>query len=54
MKATNLNTSESFAASTAANALYTIPLIKPAEYELITEAPGFKQFCQTALLSLRG
>ena len=49
MRATNLNTGESFAASTAANGLYTIPLIKPFEYELITEAPGFKQFRRTCL-----
>ncbi|HYI97690.1 MAG TPA: carboxypeptidase regulatory-like domain-containing protein, partial [Bryobacteraceae bacterium] len=49
VRATNIHTGESFSASTPANGLYTIPLIKPGEYELSTEAPGFKQFRQASL-----
>jgi hypothetical protein len=49
VKASNTRTGETFTGVTGANGLYTIPLIKPGEYELVTEAPGFKQYRQTGL-----
>ena len=49
VRVTNIHTGESFGAVTTDAGLYTIPLIKPGEYESVTEAPGFKQFKQTGL-----
>ena len=49
IKLVNANTGESFAGLTNAQGLYTIPLIKPGDYELIAEAPGFRQFRQTGI-----
>ncbi|HYP05794.1 MAG TPA: TonB-dependent receptor, partial [Bryobacteraceae bacterium] len=49
VKATNVNTGEIFSSATTANGLYTIPLIKPGDYELTAEAAGFKQFRRTGL-----
>jgi hypothetical protein len=49
VKLVNTNTGETFAGVTTANGLYTIPLIKPGEYELTAEAQGFKQYRQTGI-----
>jgi hypothetical protein len=49
VKATNINTGEAFSSTTTAAGIYTIPLIKPGDYELTAEAPGFKQFRRTGL-----
>jgi len=45
----NSQTGEQFAGITQANGHYTIPLIKPGEYSLSVEAPGFKHHKQTGL-----
>lgn len=49
VKATNINTGEAFSSTTTAAGVYAIPLIKPGDYELTTEAPGFKLFRRTGL-----
>jgi hypothetical protein len=49
VKLVNTKTGETFAGITTANGLYTIPLIKPGEYELTAEAQGFKQYRQTGI-----
>ncbi len=45
----NEQTGESFAAVTQASGLYTIPLVKPGNYALTAEAPGFKQYIRKGL-----
>lgn len=49
VKLVNAQTRETFAGLTTVNGLYTIPLVKPGEYELIAEAPGFKQHRQLGI-----
>ena len=49
VKATNVNTGEVYSSAATAAGVFTIPLIKPGDYEFTTEAPGFKQFRQTGL-----
>ena len=48
-RAVNTHTGETFSSITTASGAYTIPLIKPGDYELIAEAPGFKQYRQTGI-----
>ena len=45
----NEQTGESFAGVTQASGYYTIPLIKPGNYALTAEAPGFKQYTRKGL-----
>jgi hypothetical protein len=49
VKLLNAATGEAFAGVTASNGNYTIPLIKPGDYELTAEATGFKQYRQTGV-----
>lgn len=49
VKLLNAATGELFTGLTTANGNYTIPLIKPGDYELIAEARGFKQYRQTGI-----
>lgn len=49
VKLINAQTRETFTGVTTGNGLYTIPLVKPGEYELVVEAPGFKQQRQTGI-----
>ena len=49
VKLVNTKTGDTFSGVSSANGLYTIPLIKPGEYELQAEAPGFKQHLQTGI-----
>lgn len=49
VKLVNTQTGETFKGSTENDGLYTIPLIKPGEYNLMAEATGFKQFRQTGI-----
>lgn len=45
----NTATGESFAGVSTAAGNYTIPLVKPGNYELVAEAAGFKQYKQTGI-----
>ncbi len=49
VKLINAKTGETFAGVTTNKGLYTIPLIKPGDYELVAEAPGFRQYRQTGI-----
>lgn len=49
VKLVNAHTGESFSGITTAVGVYTIPLIKPGEYELTAEATGFKQYRQVGV-----
>jgi hypothetical protein len=49
VKLVNAKTGETFSGITTARGLYTIPLVKPGDYELTAEAPGFKQYRQTGI-----
>ena len=44
VKLTNAQTGESYAASTTADGNYTLPLVKPGQFELTVSAQGFKQY----------
>lgn len=49
VKLVNSQTGEQFAGVTVESGLYTIPLIKPGDYELFVEAEGFKQYRRTGI-----
>jgi hypothetical protein len=49
VKAANINTGETLSTVTSASGLYTIPFIKPGEYDITTDAKGFKQHKQTSI-----
>src|SRR5690349_20182628 len=49
VRATNVNTGETFSGISTSAGVYTIPLIKPGDYSLLAEAQGFKQFQQTGV-----
>lgn len=50
IKLVNSLTGESYTAVSNADGIYTIPLVKPGNYELTAEASGFKQFRQTGIV----
>lgn len=45
----NTQTKEAFRGVSGANGLYTIPLVKPGDYELQATAAGFKQYRRTGI-----
>lgn len=45
----NTQTKEAFRGVSGANGLYTIPLVKPGDYELQATATGFKQYRRTGI-----
>lgn len=49
VRLTNTQTGEAFSGLTTAAGSYTIPLIKPGQYELIVSAQGFKQYHQKGI-----
>jgi hypothetical protein len=49
VRVTNRQTGESYSGVTAVNGSYTIPLVKPGDYELLVGAPGFKQYRRTGI-----
>lgn len=49
VKIVNVDTGEAFQGVTTAQGLYTIPLIKPGNYDLQAEGTGFKQYRQTGI-----
>jgi hypothetical protein len=49
VRGTNINTGETFSGISTSAGVYTIPLIKPVDYNLLAEAQGFKQFQRTGV-----
>ncbi|HYZ85231.1 MAG TPA: TonB-dependent receptor [Bryobacteraceae bacterium] len=49
VRATNVNTGETFSGVSTSAGVYTIPLIKPGDYNLVAESKGFKQYQQTGI-----
>jgi hypothetical protein len=50
LKLTNVETGESWSATTNEQGAYTLPLIKPGNYHLDVDKPGFKPYRQTQIV----
>ena len=46
----NVETGETWSATSNDTGTYTIPLVKPGRYSLTAEVPGFKQYYQTGIV----
>lgn len=49
VRLTNTQTGESYSSVTTSTGSYTVPLIKPGQYELTVSAQGFKQYNRTGI-----